>query len=211
MTTKIYLSVDPRVTRRILDCGQLWATGNGFSPVFIFIYLFIYLWKVPCSLSMSQKNMQQLLLLSYTFVHVFVNILIRVIKQNQTNCFFKKRTIAGNNSFVTRQAFPFNHVLGRQLCNSSAKISNGHLTCSRDTRGKHLESQGAVIRTMSNSRWKENNLIVLTWQSLPHFFKRCLMFFVVGDVENDKLSALMTSIFSLKRWLVSYKMCYYCG
>jgi hypothetical protein len=84
MTTKISLSVDPRVTRRILDCGQLWATGNGFCPVFIFIYL----WKVPCSLSMSQENMQQLLLLSYTFVHVFVNILIRVIKQNQTNCFF---------------------------------------------------------------------------------------------------------------------------
>jgi hypothetical protein len=34
---------------------------------------------------MSQDNMQQLLLFSYTFVHVFVNILIRVIKQNQTN------------------------------------------------------------------------------------------------------------------------------
>jgi hypothetical protein len=60
----------------------------------------------------------------------------------------------------------------------------------------YIESQGAVIRTMSNSRWKENNLIVLTWQSLPHFFKRCLMFFVVGDLENDKLLALMASIFS---------------
>ena len=36
---------------------------------------------------MSQDNMQQLLLFSCTFVHVhvFVNILIRVIKQNQTN------------------------------------------------------------------------------------------------------------------------------
>jgi len=40
---------------------------------------------------------------------------------------------------------------------------------------------------------------------------RLVMFFVVGDVENDKLSALMASIFSPKRWLVSYKMCYYCG
>ena len=158
MTTKISLSVDPRVTRRVLDCGQLWATGNGFCPVFIFIYL----WKVPCSLSMSQENLQQLLLLSYTFVHVFVNILIRVIKQNQTNCvfFFKGRSRVAILLLPDRHSIF--HVLGRQLCNSSAKISNGHLTCSRDTRGKHLESQGAVIRTMSNSRWKENNLIVLT-------------------------------------------------
>jgi len=40
---------------------------------------------------MSQDNMQQLLLFSNTFVHVFVNILIRVIKQNQTNGFFKEK------------------------------------------------------------------------------------------------------------------------
>ena len=109
MTTKISLSVDPRVTRRILDCGQLWATGNGFCPVFIFIYLFIYLWKVPCSLPMSQENMQQLLLLSYTFVHVFVNILIRVIKQNQTNCFYEKNGDCGN-PIVTRQTFHFSRT-----------------------------------------------------------------------------------------------------
>ena len=44
---------------------------------------------------MSQENMQQLLLLSYTFVHVFVNILIRVIKQNQTNWFFEKKDDRG--------------------------------------------------------------------------------------------------------------------
>ena len=87
MTTKISLSVDPRVTRRILECGLLWATGNSFCPAFIFVYL----WKVPCSLCLSQDNMQQLLLFSYTFVHVFVNILIRVIKQNQTNWFFEKK------------------------------------------------------------------------------------------------------------------------
>ena len=103
MTTKISLSVDPRVTRRILDCGQLWATGNGFCPVFIFIYL----WKVPCSLSMSQENMQQLLLLSYTFVHVFVNILIRVIKQNQTNCFFFLKDDRGQQSFCYPTDIPF--------------------------------------------------------------------------------------------------------
>ena len=157
MNTKISLSVYPRVTMRILQCGQLWATGNGCCPVFIFVYL----WKVPSSLSMSQDNMQQLLLFSYTFVHVFVNIFIPVIKQNQMNRIFFKMTIAGNNRFVTRQHSIF-HVQGRKLCNSSAKISNGHLACSRDTRGKHIESQGAVIRTMSNSRWKENNLIVLT-------------------------------------------------
>ena len=87
MTTKMSLSVDPRVTGRILDCGQLWATGNGFCPVFIFIYL----WKLTCSLCMSQDNMQQLLLFSYTFVQVFVNIFIRVIKQTQTNVFFKEK------------------------------------------------------------------------------------------------------------------------
>jgi hypothetical protein len=144
MTTKISLSVYPRVTRRILQCGQLWATSNGFCPV----YIFVYLWKVPCSLCRSQDNMQQLLLLYYAFVHVFVNILIRVIKQNQTNClvFFKWR------SRVTILLLPARHSIfhaqGRPLCNSSAKISNGHLACSRDTRGKNLESQGAVIRTM---------------------------------------------------------------
>ena len=84
MNTKISPSVYPRVTRRILQCGQLWATSNGFGPVFIFVYL----WKVPSSLSMSQDNMQQLLLIYYTFVHVFVNIFIPVIKQNQTNTIF---------------------------------------------------------------------------------------------------------------------------
>ena len=40
---------------------------------------------------MSQDNMQHLLLFSYTFVHVFVNIFIRVIKQNQTNGFFLEK------------------------------------------------------------------------------------------------------------------------
>ena len=90
MITKISLSGDPQVTRGIfiiLECGQLWATGNSFCPVFIFVYL----WKVSCSLCMSQDNMQHLLLFSYTFVHVFVNILIRVIKQNQTNWFYEKK------------------------------------------------------------------------------------------------------------------------
>jgi len=91
MTTKISLSVDPQVTRGILECGQLWATGNSFCPVFIFVYL----WKVPCSQCMFQDNMQQHLLFSYTFVHVFVNILIRVIKQNQTNCFDEKNDDRG--------------------------------------------------------------------------------------------------------------------
>jgi hypothetical protein len=33
------------------------------------------------------------------------------------------------------------------------------------------------------------------------------MFFVVGDVENDKLSALMALVFSPKKWLVSYMIC----
>jgi len=46
MTTKISLSVDPQVTRGILECGRLWANGNSFCPVFIFVYL----WKVPFSL-----------------------------------------------------------------------------------------------------------------------------------------------------------------
>ena len=128
MTTKISLSVDPPVTRRILECGQLWATGNNFCPVFIFIYL----WKVPCSQCMFQNNMQQHLLFSCTFVHVFVNILIRVIKQNQTNCFYEKKL----RSWVTILLLPARHsifhVQGRQLCNSFAKISNGHLACSRD-------------------------------------------------------------------------------
>jgi len=36
---------------------------------------------------------------------------------------------------------------------------------------------------------------------------RLVMFFVVGDVENDKLSALMALVFSPKKWLVSYKIC----
>ena len=40
---------------------------------------------------MSQDNMQQLLLFSYTFVQVFVNIFIRVIKQTQTKGFFKEK------------------------------------------------------------------------------------------------------------------------
>ena len=141
MTTKISLSVDPRVTRRILECGQLWATGNSFCPAFIFVYL----WKVPCSLCMSQDNMQQLLLFSYTFVRVCVNILICVIKQNQTNCFYEKKN---DDRGLLQARHSIFHVQGRQLCNSSAKISNGHLACSRDTRGKHLEFQGAVIRTM---------------------------------------------------------------
>ena len=44
---------------------------------------------------MSQDNMQQLLLFSYTFVQVFVNIFIRVIKQNQTNWFFEKKDDRG--------------------------------------------------------------------------------------------------------------------
>jgi hypothetical protein len=87
MTTKISLSVVPRVTMRILECGQLWATGNSLCPAFIFVYL----WKVPCSLCLSQDNMQQLLLFSYTFVQVFVNIFIRVIKQTQTKGFFKEK------------------------------------------------------------------------------------------------------------------------
>ena len=93
MTTKMSLSVDPRVIRRILACGHLWATGNSCCPVFIFAYL----WKVPCLLCISQDNMQQLLLFSCTFVHVhvFVNILIRVIKQNQTNCFYHGRSWHG--------------------------------------------------------------------------------------------------------------------
>jgi len=132
MTTKISLSVDPRVIRRILACGQLWATGNSFCPVFIFVYL----WKVPCSLCMSQDNMQQLLLFSCTFVHVFVNILIRVIKQNQTNCFYKKKWRSRVTILLLLARHSIFHVQGRQLCNSSAKISNGHLTCSRDTRGQ---------------------------------------------------------------------------
>jgi hypothetical protein len=33
------------------------------------------------------------------------------------------------------------------------------------------------------------------------------MFFVVEDVENDKLSALMALVFSPNKWLVSYKIC----
>jgi hypothetical protein len=104
MTTKISLSVDPRVTRRILDCGQLWATGNGFCPVFIFIYL----WKLTCSLCMSQDNMQQLLLFFYTFVHVFVNILIAWLsKTKRTFIFKKKMTIAGNNPFVCLYTYEF--------------------------------------------------------------------------------------------------------
>jgi hypothetical protein len=45
---------------------------------------------------MSQDNIQQLLLFSYIFVHVLVNILIRVIKQNQTNCFYEKNGDRGN-------------------------------------------------------------------------------------------------------------------
>jgi hypothetical protein len=36
---------------------------------------------------------------------------------------------------------------------------------------------------------------------------RLLMFFVVRDVENDKLSALMVLVFSPKKLLVSYKIC----
>ena len=36
---------------------------------------------------------------------------------------------------------------------------------------------------------------------------RLVIFFVVGDVKNDKLSALMALIFSPKRWVVSYKIC----
>ena len=87
MTTNISLSVDPRVMRRELECGQLWVTGDSFCPAVTFVYL----WKVPCSLCMSQDNMQQLLLFSYTFVQVFVNIFIRVIKQNQTNGFFLEK------------------------------------------------------------------------------------------------------------------------
>ena len=105
MTTKISLWVEPRVTRRILECGQLWATGNSFCSVFIFVYL----WKVPCSLCMSQDNIQQLLLFSYTFVHVLVNIPIRVIKQNQTNCFYEKNGDRGN-PIVTRQTFHFSRT-----------------------------------------------------------------------------------------------------
>jgi hypothetical protein len=143
MNTKISLSVYPRVTRRILQCGQLWATSNGFCPVFIFVYL----WKVPCSLSMSQDNMKQLLLFSYTFVHVFVNILIRVIKQNQTNrFFFKWRSRVALLLLLARHSIL--QVQGRQLCNSSAKISNGHLACSRDTRGQKFRIPRCSDRKM---------------------------------------------------------------
>ena len=35
---------------------------------------------------------------------------------------------------------------------------------------------------------------------------RLVMCFVVGDVENDKLSALMALVFSPRKWLVSYKI-----
>ena len=62
------------------------------------------------------------------------------------------------------------------------------------------------LEQCQNIRWKENNIIVLTWQSLSYFFKRyvkeivrLVMFFVVADVENDKLSALMVLVFSLKQ------------
>ena len=33
------------------------------------------------------------------------------------------------------------------------------------------------------------------------------MFFVVGDIENGKLSAFMVLVFSPKKWFVSYKIC----
>jgi hypothetical protein len=33
------------------------------------------------------------------------------------------------------------------------------------------------------------------------------MFFVVGDIENGNLSALMVLVFSPKKWFVSYKIC----
>jgi hypothetical protein len=36
---------------------------------------------------------------------------------------------------------------------------------------------------------------------------RLVMFFVVGDIENGKLSAFMVLVFSPKKWFVSYKIC----
>ena len=116
--------------------GEYCSVVNCGLPVMavVLFFIFVYLWKVPCSLSMSHDNMKQLLLFSYTFVHVFVNILIRVIKQNQTNrFFFKWRSRVALLLLLARHSIL--QVQGRQLCNSSAKISNGHLACSRDTRG----------------------------------------------------------------------------
>jgi hypothetical protein len=48
---------------------------------------------------------------------------------------------------------------------------------------------------------KQSYSIILTLSST------FLIFFVVGDVENDKLSAHMVLVFSPKTSLVSYKIC----
>jgi hypothetical protein len=61
------------------------------------VFIFVNLWKVPSSLSMSQDNMQQLLLFSYTFVHIFVNIFIIILSTVVTHTLYETSHLLGEN------------------------------------------------------------------------------------------------------------------
>jgi hypothetical protein len=140
MTTKMFLSVDPRWPGEYLSVV---SCGLSTSAFVLLLSLFIYE-KCHAHYACPRTTCSS----SYYFRKiVFVNILIRVIKKNNKWTVFMKKW----RSRVTILLLPIRHsifhVQGRQLCNSSAIISNGQ-ACSRDTSGNEIESQGAVIRTM---------------------------------------------------------------
>jgi hypothetical protein len=78
-----FLQTNYTVVFLVREKWNVWRVTIGLLPAIV------------CSLCMSQDNMQQLLLFSCIFVHVFVNILIRVIKKTKRTVFMKKMTIAG--------------------------------------------------------------------------------------------------------------------
>ena len=86
--------------------------------------------------------MQQHLLFSYTFVHVFGNIFIRVIKQNQANCYYEKK------SYCYPPDIPF-FTHKEDNCVNRRQKSAMIISPVQEKPEKKLESQGAVMRTMS--------------------------------------------------------------
>ena len=65
----------------------------------------------------------------------------RVIKQNQANCFYETKLRSRVTIILLPARHSIFHLQGRQLCNSSGKISNGHLACSRDTKEKRCSDK----------------------------------------------------------------------
>jgi hypothetical protein len=123
--------------------GECWRVVSGGLSVITFVLLlslFIY-GKYHAHYAYPRTTCNS----SYYFlIHIFVNILIRVIKKKPNELFLWKKWRSLVPILLLPAIHSILHVQGRQLCNSSAYISNGHETPEE----KKLESQDAVIRTM---------------------------------------------------------------